>query len=273
MSGGMLVDMLTVAVVNQKGGVGKTASVLGLADALSVIDRRVLVVDMDPQANATTGLGATVGQFNTNDVLVSGLDGVIVDAIVDAGEHWSPLIKCVPASLSVAEREQDTTMGREFRLKKAMTGLDGFDVVLIDCPPSVGPLVTNALVAADRALIVTQAAAAALEGVDKVMGTITAAREFYNPNLSIAGIIVNLLPTGQRESRARLEDLVASCGDLVWDPYVPARVIVSEAYGASAPVRLFANRGLDAVAAYDLLAARLVALKEDSWHNQPAAQA
>ena len=218
----MLENMLTVAVVNQKGGVGKTATVLGLASAVAQEPgRSVLVVDLDPQANATAGLGADSSGFDTNDVLSADLAGVAAEAIV--GTEWGSAVQCIPATLALAERDADSSLGSEFRLRKALAGVSGFDVALIDCPPSVGRLVTNGLVAADYALVVTQAAAPSLMGVANVMRTVEVVAEHYNQALSTAGIIVNLLPTRQRESDARLEELVAAFGDLVWQPYIPSR--------------------------------------------------
>lgn len=255
--------MLTVAVVNQKGGVGKTATVLGLASAaIQLPGIRVLIVDLDPQANATAGLGADASGFDTNDVLSADLAGVAAEAIVDT--EWGSGVQCIPATLALAERDADSSIGSEFRLRKALAGVEGYDVALIDCPPSVGRLVTNGLVAADYALIVTQAAAPSLMGVANVMRTVEVVAEHYNPGLSVAGIIVNLLPTRQRESDARLEELLEAFETLVWQPYVPSRAVIAEAQGAGAPVHEFAARGRDVAVAYEALAERLLALKERS---------
>jgi chromosome partitioning protein len=254
--------MLTVAVVNQKGGVGKTATVLGIVSAVAQRpDGRVLVIDLDPQANATAALGADATGFDTNDVLSADLAGVATEAITST-EGWGSGVSCIPATLALAERDADSSIGSEFRLRKALTGVEGFDVALIDCPPSVGRLVTNGLVAADYALIVTQAAAPSLMGVANVIRTVEVITEHYNPALSIAGIVVNLLPTRQRESDARLEELLGAFGSMVWEPYIPARAVISEAQGAAAPVHDFAGRGRDVAAVYETLTERLLALKE-----------
>jgi len=251
--------MLTVVVVNQKGGVGKTATVLGLASAAALAGRRVLVVDLDPQANATAGLGADAGEFTTGDVLYADAKGIAADAIVKTA--WGDAVSCIPANLALAERDADVSLGSEFRLRKALTGVGGFDLVLIDCPPSVGRLVTNGLVAADRALVVTQAAAPSLMGVANVMATVDVVREHYNPGLAVAGIVVNLLPPRQRETDYRLAELVDAFGPAVWEPYVPQRVVVAEAMGAAAPVHDFAGRGRDVAAVYDALLQRLLSLE------------
>lgn len=250
--------MATVAVVNQKGGVGKTATVLGLASAAAQAGRRVLVVDLDPQANATTALGVEASGFTTGDVLYADARGVAADAVTKTA--WGDAVSAIPASLALAERDVDVALGSEFRLRKALDGLEGFDLVLVDCPPSVGRLVTNGLVAADHVLVVTQPAAPSLMGVANVTSTVNVVAEHYNPGLAVVGIVVNLLPVRQREADFRLAELVEAFGDLVWQPYVPARAVVAEAMGASAPVHDFAGRGRDVAAVYDALTGRVLAL-------------
>jgi chromosome partitioning protein len=251
--------MKIVAVVNQKGGVGKTATVLGLASAAAQEpSRRTLIVDLDPQANATVGLGVEGGEFTTGDVLFADAKGVAADAITKTA--WGDGVSCIPANLALAERDADVSLGSEFRLRKALAGVEGFDLVLIDCPPSIGRLVTNGLVAADHALVVTQAAAPSLMGVANVMATVDVVSEHYNPGLAVAGIVVNLLPPRQREADYRLAELVEAFGTTVWEPYVPARAVVSEAQGASAPIHDFASRGRDVAAVYEALVARVMAL-------------
>ena len=252
--------MHTVAVVNQKGGVGKTATALGLASAVAQDPAlRVLVVDLDPQANATAALGANAGGFTSGDVLYADAKGVATDAVTKTA--WGDGVSCIPANLALAERDADVSLGSEFRLRKALAGVDGFDLVLIDCPPYVGRLVTNGLVAADYALVVTTAAAPSLMGVANVMATVEVVREHYNPGLQVAGIAVNLLPPArQRESEYRLAELVEVFNGAVWEPYVPARVVVAEAQGAGAAVHDFGPRARDVAAVYEALASRLLAL-------------
>src|SRR5664280_939791 len=251
--------MKIVAVVNQKGGVGKTATVLGLASAAAQEpSRRTLIVDLDPQANATAGLGVEGGEFTTGDVLFADAKGVAADAITKTA--WGDGVPCIPANLALAERDVDVSLGSEFRLRKALAGVEGFDLVLIDCPPSIGRLVTNGLVAADHALVVTQAAAPSLMGVANVMATVDVVSEHYNPGLAVAGIVVNLLPPRQREADYRLAELVEAFGTTVWEPYVPARAVVSEAQGASAPIHDFASRGRDVASVYEALVARVMTL-------------
>ena len=218
----------------------------------------MLVIDLDPQANATAGLAVESASFTTGDVLYADATGSAADAITKTG--WGDSVSCIPADLALAERDVDVSLGSEFRLRKALAGVEGFDVALIDCPPSVGRLVTNGLVAADRALIVTQAAAPSLMGVQNVMTTVSIVSEHYNPGLSMAGIVVNLLPSRQREADYRLAELMEVFGDQVWEPHVPQRTVIAEAQGAGAPIHEFANRGRDVAAVYETLAGKVLAL-------------
>src|SRR5450759_4965297 len=192
------------------------------------------------RARPRFGRSADAGEFTTGDVLYADAKGIAADAIVKTA--WGDAVSCIPANLALAERDADVSLGSEFRLRKALTGVGGFDLVLIDCPPSVGRLVTNGLVAADRALVVTQAAAPSLMGVANVMATVDVVREHYNPGLAVAGIVVNLLPPRQRETDYRLAELVDAFGPAVWEPYVPQRVVVAESMGAAAPVHDCAGR-------------------------------
>ena len=254
--------MLTVAMTNQKGGVGKTSTTLGLASAAQAKGVPTLVIDCDPQANATTALGQVLpesGQaFDTHDALTANDPAAIEGAMLPSA--WGPEVSVVGASLSLQEAELDTSIGSEFRLRKGMGSLTGFDLVLIDCPPSVGRLTINALIAADVSLVITEPSAASLQGVQHIEQSIEVVKEHYNKGLKLAGIIVNRLMGGNaNEPRFRLEELNEVFGKQVWEPYIPTRTIIAEAMGSQAPIHAYApSRAGDAQQAYEKLLDRLL---------------
>ncbi len=244
--------MLSVALVNQKGGVGKTAVTLGLASCAATRGLRTLVVDLDPQANATHALGVGNAEWTAHDVLHNAHAGAAQVAAVPS--EW-PLVDGIAASLSLSECETDASLGAEFSLRESFTDLTGYDLVLIDCPPSVGRLTSNALVAAHLALVVTEAEGFASRGVVNVLESIETIRRYHNPTLDLAGVVVNKWPSPQtRESRIRLAELTEQLGPLVWSPAVPRRAVVAEAAGAARPLHEY---GGAATAVSEVLAGHL----------------
>lgn len=234
----MTTQVPVVAVVNQKGGVGKTTTVLGLASAAATTGRRVLVVDADPQANATTALEVDMSKgFTTDDIIEADSRGCAKEAVAET--TWGDGIFAIPSALSLASRENDSGLGNEYRLQKAMKGVPEaleVDLVLIDCPPSVGRIVSNALIASTHVLIVTEPAAPAIAGVENLIATVEVVREHYQPDLVIAGVIVNGMPGRSREASARLDELTTALGADVWEPPVPHRVGLVEAMGNHTPI-------------------------------------
>jgi chromosome partitioning protein len=225
--------VLTVA--NQKGGVGKTTTTVNLAAALALHGLRVLVIDLDPQGNASTALGVphTVGTRSVYDVL---LGGVPISEVTTPADFSENLI-CVPATLDLAGADIELTsqVAREYRLQRAVTTyLDsdpGIDYLLIDCPPSLGLLTLNALVAAREVLIPIQCEYYALEGLAQLLNTVELVRSHLNPQLAVSTVLLTMY-----DSRTRLADQVADevrehFKELVLTPVIPRNVRVSEAPG------------------------------------------
>lgn len=237
-----------LAVVNQKGGVGKTTVALGLASAWMVRGRRVLVVDMDPQANATTGLGVFDARTTIDDVLADDVVGGARSAIRRSG--WEPAVgsspDLVPSSPRLAQREHQLAtdpIGAQDRLEVALRGVAaGYDEVIIDCPPSLGLLTVNALFAADRVLIVAEPAAWSLDGVEQILRNVGRIAERRQGRPEVAGIVVNRLGR-TRDAAYWFAQLQESHPDLLLEPAIASRAALTEAAAQSMPVHLLRRDG------------------------------
>jgi chromosome partitioning protein len=242
------VEPRILAIVNQKGGVGKTTTAVNLATALAAVKKRVLLIDFDPQGNASTGLGISRQnrRVTSYDVLLA--DVSVVEAAIPKP---IPLLSLVPSSvdLSGAEIELVEVAGREFRLRKALDGIAGaYDYVLIDCPPSLGLLTLNALVAAHAVLVPLQCEFYALEGLSHLVRTVERVKRSLNPGLEIQGVVLTMF-----DKRNNLSDLVAAdvrghFGEKVYDTVIPRNVRISEAPSHGKPVLIYDFRSAGAQA-------------------------
>ena len=265
----LAVQALIIAVVNQKGGVGKTTVVLALAALLADLGKKVLVVDLDPQGSASKGLGLRHARITVNDVIYSNSRGVAAEAIQET--TWDR-VWCIPSNIKLAARDTDPEVGAEYRLKKALDtpALEGFDAVLIDCPPSVGKIVASGLISATHALVVTEPGVDANDGVAEVLKSIDTVREFANPSLMLAGIVLNNVPGVGAEARLRATELrEAFPNGEVWEPAIPEGKVFATARGAEVPITAYSTpRAKELRAILITYAARVMGLKEGLIHAE-----
>lgn len=251
--------MSTVAVLSLKGGVGKSTMTLGLASAAWRRGDRVLVIDADPQANSTYALDLAPFTFSLNDVLADGRPGVAADAVCVSG--WGPTVHVLPAERALSHREMKGDSGPT-ALRNALTGVcDAYDLVVIDCPPSLGELTRNALAAADLALVVTEPGTFAVQGAAQAIDAVEVARRSLNLNLRLAGVVVNRVRSNLIEHNYRLEELKRAYGATVFETVLPERSAVQQAQGAAVPIHAWPSPGAhDIVDAcddlYELIGAR-----------------
>ena len=255
-----------VAVVNQKGGVGKTSVTLGLASAAMARGHKVLVVDLDPQGASSWVLGVDADRLtkSVSDVLGSNRSGTAKQAIVPS--TWSHLVDVLPSlptlqDLEVLRGGFESLLGAktETRLRKGLAGVtDGYGVVLVDCPPSLGALTTNGLAAASHALMVVEPTALSLRGIDPVADLIEHVWEKHNQWLDLAGVVVNRTPARSQDAEVHLAELHAIVGrKAVWEPFIPPRVVIAEAAASRRAIHAMGARGAEAAGVFDDLYRRL----------------
>ncbi len=228
-----------ISIANQKGGVGKTTTVINLATALALRGKEVIILDMDPQANATSGLGIDKSkvEFSMYDVFLGSkkLDDVLLETDVSS-------MKLAPsnADLVAVEVELGKKENREVLLKSQIDSLTAqYDYILIDCPPSLGLLTLNAFTSSNSVLVPLQAEYYALEGVSSLMETMNAVREHLNKSLELEGVLMTMYDSRTNLSRQVKEEARAFFGDYMYDTMIPRNVKISESPSFGKPILLY----------------------------------
>ena len=230
--------MIRIAIANQKGGVGKTTTAINVSTALAATGWRTLLVDLDPQGNASTGIGvgASERERSTYDVLV---DRVPIEQCIMPTAIPKLDLCAATVDLSGAEVELVTADDRAHRLQKSLQPDLGYDVCLIDCPPSLGLLTLNALTAADTLLVPLQCEFFALEGLSQLLTTVERVQQRFNPDLGIIGIALTMFDRRNRLTDQVADDVRSCLGKLVFDTTIPRNVRLSEAPSHGVPALIY----------------------------------
>ncbi|MBO8125668.1 MAG: ParA family protein [Firmicutes bacterium] len=231
-----------LAVVNQKGGVGKSTTTVNLAACLGTTGRRVLMVDTDPQGNATSGIGINKSRVKKciYDVLIDGVG--IEEVALPAPYPELKDVRVVPATIQLAGAEVElvSMMSREYRLKSALDAVkNDYDFVIMDCPPSLGLLTINALTAADGVVVPIQCEYYALEGLSQLLDTINLVKKHLNRELEIAGVLLTMFDARTNLAQQVIDEVKGYFGDKVYKTVIPRNIRLSEAPGYGKPINLY----------------------------------
>lgn len=248
--------MICIAIANQKGGVGKTTTAINIATAMAATGWKTLLLDLDPQGNASTGIGlhAAERELSSYDVLV---DGTAMEECIVSTKI--PGLDLIPATvdLSGAEVELVGVEDRSFRLRDAMARHKGHDICFIDCPPSLGLLTLNALCAADTLLVPLQCEFFALEGLSQLLQTVERVQQRFNPDLGIVGIVLTMFDRRNRLTDQVADDVRECLGKLVFEAVIPRNVRLSEAPSHGLPALVY-DHACPGSRAYMALARELI---------------
>lgn len=231
----------TIAVCNQKGGTGKTTTTINLAAALAVLGKKILIVDMDPQGNASSGVGINKNEIKQSlyDVLIHRIS--IAQSLIKTSFENLDIIPC-NINLTGAEIELVGVLSRETRLKKALESIgDGYDFIFIDSPPSLGLLTLNALVAADSILVPIQCEFYALEGVSQLLNTIDLVKDGLNPALHIEGVLMTMADFRTNLTNEVINEIKNYFKDKVYKSIIPRNIRLSEAPSFGKPINFYDN--------------------------------
>ena len=237
-----------VAIANQKGGAGKTTTAINVSSSVAAAEKRALAVDMDPQANLTTGLGVDVS-VNQATIYNGLIEGVPIDELI--AETDLPGLSVIPSerNLTGAEIELVDRPRREYHLREFLAPVRGtFDFIFIDCPPSLGLLTVNALVAADTVIVPLQCEFFALRGVSELMSTVNEVRGGFNPSLRIEGIVFTMVDERTNLTNQVMQDVRQNFPGVVFDSIIPRNVRLAEAPSFGKPILLYDVRSKGASA-------------------------
>lgn len=245
---------MRTAILNRKGGVGKSTVAVGLATSWARRGRRVLLVDLDPQGTTSRTLDVW-GREPDVDAVLTGHS--LSDAVHKLGDPWN--LDVLPASQALAAWDTDPNrLNREWRLHRAVESTDAYEHIVIDCAPSLGILVVNALAAAHRALLVTEPSGASVDGLGLALQLIDEVRGQMHPGLRLAGVVINAADERERESRHFVEQVRTAFGAQCLEPPIPRRTAVRQAMSAHVPVQDLTTPGArEVTAALDSIARQL----------------